>query len=203
MNSPTQICNMALSRLGSKNTVNSITDPTIPEERVCAIWYDPCRQNVLKKLMPNCALARKVVAKLSDAPAFGYAYAYQYPGDCLKVLGIGDIQDKENNYAVEGNMILTDENYEDGMNLRYVKDLTDVSKFSVEVCMAISAELMEKISMQITQDAEKLKAANAFIKIDQSNASALNGQENRPVRINRSLFKMARQYDNPSTFNKR
>jgi len=203
MNSATQICNMALSRLGSKETVNSITDPTKAEERICAVWYDPCRQSVLKKLMPNCALARKIVAKLSFTPAFGYAYAYQYPIDCLKVLGIGAIQDKENNYAVEGNMILTDEDYEDGMELRYIKDLTDVSKMPVEVCIAISAEMMEKIALQITQDAEKLKAANAFIKIDQGSASALNGQENRPVRINRSLFKLARQYDNPSTFNKR
>lgn len=203
MNSSTQICNMALSRLGNRVTVNSITDPTVPEERICAIWYDPCRQSVLKRLMPNCALERKVVAKLSVTPAFGYAYAYQYPSDCLKVLGVGDVQDKENNYAVEGSMILTDEDYEDGMNLRYIKDLTDVSKMTVEVCLAISAEMMEKIALQVTQDAEKLKAANAFIKIDMGSASALNGQENRPVRINRSLFKLARQYDDPRTFNKR
>jgi len=203
MNAPEQICNLALSRLGCKNTVSSISDPKSPEERLCKIWYDSCRQIALKKLAPNCALGRKIVPKLSTAPVFGYAYAYQCPTDCLKVLGIGDIQDKENNYAVEEGKILTDEDYENGMNLRYVKNLTDVSKFSIEVILAISAEMAEKMALPLAQDEKKLELGDALIRRDENTASALNGQENRPIRINKSKFKQARTYDSPSTFNKR
>ena len=204
MNVPEQICNMTLSRLGNKNTVSSISDPKTPEDRIFAIWYDPCRQIVLKKLMPNFALGRKVVAMLSTVPAFGYAYAYQEPVDCLKVLGIGDVQDKENNYSVENGQILTDEEYADGMNLRYVKDETDVTKFTIEFIMTLVSEMADKISLQITQNPQLLTAMNALIKIDQLMASALNGQENTPVRKNVSKFKLAKLgADNPSLYNKK
>ena len=203
MNVKTQICGLALSRLGNRNSIADIDAPTTPEERVCALWYDICRQTTLKKLMPNFALGRKVIAKLTTTPEFGYAYEYEYPTDCLKVLGIGEVQEKENNYSVEGRKILTDEDYEDGMELRYIKDETDVSKFSPEFIIALSCELSEKISLQITQDPEKLTAFNTLKKSDSSEASALNGQENRPVRINTSKFKQARTVDNPRGYNKK
>lgn len=198
-----QICNLALSRLGNRDSVNNIDTPSTPFERAFAIWYDVCRQFMLKKLMPNFALTRDVVAAIDETPAFGYAYVYQYPKDCLKVLGVGNVQDKQNNYSVEGNKIYTDEVYEDGMELRYVKDETDVTKFSSEFIMALSAELAEKVSLQITQDGDKLTAMNVLKKSDQSEASALNGQENRPIRINRSKFRQARIVDNPENFNKK
>lgn len=203
MNSPEQICNLAYSRLGGKESINSLDNPQTAVERVFAIWYDICRQFMLKKLMPNFALGRKVVAQLDEAPAFGYAYAYEYPKDCLKLLGIGEVQDKENNYSVEGNQILTDEEYDAGMEVRYIKDETDVTKFSAEFIMALSAELGEKVSLQLTQDPDKLTALNTLKRSDQAEASALNGQENRPIRINRSKFKQARTADNPENFNKR
>jgi len=203
MNSPEQICNLAYSRLGGKESINSLDNPQTAVERVFAIWYDICRQFMLKKLMPNFALGRKVVAQLEETPAFGYAYAYEYPKDCLKLLGIGEVQDKENNYSVEGNQILTDEEYDEGMEVRYIKDETDVTKFSAEFIMALSAELGEKVSLQLTQDPDKLTALNTLKRSDQAEASALNGQENRPIRINRSKFKQARTADNPENFNKR
>ncbi len=201
--SKVEVCNLALSRLGNRDNVANIDAPSTPFERAFAIWYDVCRQFMLKKLMPNFALGRDVIALLDETPSFGYTYVYQYPKDCLKVLGFGDVQDKENVYSIEGNRILTDEYYEDGLPLRYIKDITDVSQFSPEFVMALSAELAEKVSLQITQDAEKLTAMNTLKKLDQSEASALNGQENRPVRINRSKFKQARTSDNPENFNKK
>jgi len=203
MNSPEQICNLAYSRLGGKESINSLDNPQTAVERVFAIWYDICRQFMLKKLMPNFALGRKVVAQLDETPAFGYSYAYEYPKDCLKVLGIGEIQDKENNYSVEGNKILTDEEYDDGMEVRYIIDEIDVTKFSPEFIMALSAELGEKVSLQLTQDPDKLTALNTLKKSDQSEASALNGQENRPIRINNSKFKQARTTDNPQNYTKK
>lgn len=203
MNSSVEICNLSLSRLGNKGSVEDIDNPTTPVERVFATWYNICRQFMLKKLMPNFALKRDVIAALVETPPFGYTYVYALPKDCLKPLGIGEIQEKENNYSVEGNKLYTDEYYEDGLPLRYVKDETDVSKFSSDFIMAFSAELAEKASLQITQDVEKLTAMNTLKKSDQSEASALNGQENRPIRINRSRFKEARTSDNPTGFNKR
>lgn len=207
-NSAEEICNLALSRIGSKNTIESIDEPNTAEERVFALWYDPCRQIALKKLAPNCALARKIIAVSSYTPEFGWSYAYEYPNDCLKVLGIGEVEEKENDYSVESDRstgkvyIFTDEEYSDGMNLRYVKDLTDVSKFSIELILAIVSELTDKIAITLTQDKETLKLANQLLSKDQNTASALNAQENRPVRINTSKFKQARHYTNPRTSTK-
>lgn len=203
MISKEQICNLSLSRLGNKSAVNDIDNPTTPIDRTFAIWYNICRQFMLKKLIPNFALARDIVAVSATAPVFGYAYAYPVPTDCLKVLGIGNVQDKENNYAVEGGSILTDESCANGMEVRYIKDVTDVTKFSSDFIMALSAELAEKTSLQITQDPDKLTAMNSLKKSDQNESTALNGQENRPIRINRSKFKQARTVDNPENFNKK
>lgn len=203
MDTPEKVCNMVMVRLGTKPEINSISDPKTDMEKVFAVWFHPCRQTVLKKLKPNFALDRKVIAQSSVAPAFGYAYAYQKPTLCLEVCGIGDVQDKKNNYSVEGEYIFTDEDYEDGMELRYVKDITDISKFTIDCILALISELMDKLSLAITQDPKMLQIANGLIKNDNSSASALNAQENPPVRKNVSKFKLAKFYDNPTLTNKK
>ena len=88
--------------------------------------------------MPNFAIARKRVARIVETPPYPFGYSYEYPSDCLKVLGIGAVEDKRNNYTVENNRIYTDVLYEDGLPLRYIKDFTDVSLMSPEFKIGFS-----------------------------------------------------------------
>lgn len=202
-NSSADICNMAVSSLGNYGTINDIDTPTNDKERACAIWYDVCRQFVLKMLMPNFALARELVAQLSETPAFGFAYAYEYPSYALKVLGVGNIEDKENNYVIEtistgAQAIFHDTDYDEGMELRFIRDITDISRWSPEAKILFSQYLAAYTCLPITQDVAKANKLMAALPAQISSASSLNAQENRPIRISNSRFKASRFADNPN-----
>jgi len=196
INSDADLCNMALGHLGNYGTISNIQTPTNDKEITFALWYDISRQTFLKMTMPNFALARKIVSRKIMAAPFGadlgYQYAYEYPNDCLKVLGIGEVMDKENNYAIEGRCIWTDELYETGLPVRYIKDITDVTIMSPEFKMAFSVFLASNAAMDITQDATKASAMLKMLPEKLASLSALNAQENMPIRISHSRFKEAR-----------
>lgn len=196
INSKSDICNMALGHLGNYGTVDDIDTPTNDKETTFSLWYDISRQTFLKMTMPNFALARRVVARKVVAPPFGadlgYQYAYEYPNDCLKVLGIGEVMEKENNYAIEGRYIWTDELYESGLPIRYIKDFTDVTLMSPEFKMAFSVFLASNVAMDITQDATKANTMMKMLPDKMASLTALNAQENMPIRISHSRFKEAR-----------
>lgn len=203
INSKSELCNLSLSRLGNYNSISDIDTPKTQLEQVFALWYDVARQAFLKMTMPNFAIARKTVARLDDAPAFGYAYAYEYPVDCLRVLGIGNIDEKMNNYSVEGNAIQTDVLHDDGLPLRYVANITDVTKMTPEFILAFSWYLASCVALEITQDMSKVSLIEQILPSKIMALSGINAQENMPVRMSRSLFKQARYVDNPTNVDKK
>jgi hypothetical protein len=190
------ICNMSLGHLGNFGTIQNIDTPSNDKEITFALWYDISRQTMLKLLMPNFALARKVVAQVVIPAPFGvdqgYQQAYEYPADCLKVLGIGEVKDKENNYAIEGNLIWTDQAYPNGLPLRYIKDIEDVTMMSPEFKMTFSLFLASNACMDITQDANKAKLLLQMLPEKISTLSGLNAQENMPIRKSVSRFRQSR-----------
>ena len=196
INSKSDICNMALGHLGNYGTVDDIDTPTNDKEITFALWYDISRQTFLKMTMPNFALDRRVVSRRIITPPFGtdlgYQYAYEYPNDCLKVLGIGEIMEKENNYTVEGRNIWVEDIYENGLPIRFIADITDVTLMSPEFKMAFSVFLASNAAMDITQDASKAQTMLKMLPDKMASLTALNAQENMPIRISRSRFKEAR-----------
>lgn len=203
VSSKNEICNMALSLQGNYGTVTDIDAPRNDKEKAYAKWYDTCLDMALKLVMPNFALAREIVAKDVSTPAFGYAYNYAKPTNCLKVLGIGNIDEKENNYAVEGSWIMSDEDYDDGMEVRYIKRITDVAAYTSEFVLIFAKHLAAYTAMEVTQDASKAKLFMDSLTAEMSIASGMNAQENRPIRLSNSRFKGARYVDNPTYSNKK
>lgn len=202
--SKNELCNLAVGRLGNYGTINDIDQPKTDKEIVCALWYDISRQAFLKMAMPNFAIARKRVSQVSGITVpYPFAYAYEYPSDCLKVLGIGAVEDKKNDYTVEGNRIYTDVLYEDGLPLRYIKDITDVTAMSPEFKIGFSWYMAGNIALEITQDLNKVKLIEQLLPQKLSELSGLNAQENRPIRISNSRFKQARISGRATDDNKR
>lgn len=201
--SKVELCNMALSHLGNYGTVEDIDTPTSEKEIVFALWYDISRETFLKMTMPNFALARKRVAQVVETPPYPFGYSYEYPDDCLKVLGIGKIEDKVNDYTVENNRIYTDVLYSDGLPLRYIKSVSDVSAMSSDFKVAFSWFLASHVVMDITQDSGKATMIERMLPEKMSTMSGLNAQENKPIRISRSRFKSARHTGFPTEYNKR
>lgn len=192
INSKVQLCNMTLSHLGNYGTIDDIDAPVSDKEIIFSLWYDIARQTFLKMTMPNFSLARKNVAQLAITPPSPFGYAYEYPKDCLKLLGIGNVEDKENNYSVESNMILTDVLYEGGAPIRYIKDVVDVTEMSPEFKVGFSWYLSDIVCLDITQDLSRAQQISQMLPEKMSTLSGLNAQENKPIRISHSRFKQAR-----------
>jgi hypothetical protein len=208
MSSKNDICNMSLSSMGNYGTVSDIDTPTDDKERAFAVWYDVCRQFVLKQLMPNFALAKDTTAQLAEVPPFGYAYYYAYPQNALKILGVGNVEDKENNYNIERTpqgvkAIGHDYDYTEGMPIRFIIDVEDINSWSVEAKILLSQYLAAYTCMQITNDAAKAKKLKDELPAEISSASGLNAQENVPIRISNSRFKAARFNNNPNFTSKK
>ena len=199
INSKVDICNMALTHLGNKNSVNNIDTPTTEIEKIFAAWYEITIQVALKQMMPNFAVSRGNLAQVVYTAPFGFTNAYLYPADALKILGIGDIQDTEVDYTIEGGRILTDIEYTDGLPVRYIKDVQDVSSWSPEFKIGASWLLANNVALEITQDEGKSAAIEGRLPIIMASIGALNSQENKPIRISNSNFKAARLSPNPRT----
>lgn len=201
------ICNLALSNLGNDSTIDSIATPITSKELTFAQRYDLCRQTLLKTVMPNFALARIVVAQKVTTPPFGYGFYYEYPNRCLKILGIGEVPDKENDYSIEndglGLVIMTDADEEDGLQVRYILDVTDVTQMSPEFKTLFGWQLAADVCMDVTQNASLAKALADSMPGRYSALSGLNAQENRPIRISRSKFAAARYSYFPNATGKR
>lgn len=195
--SKVQICNMALSHMGNYGSVNDIETPKDSKESTFALWYDVTRQAALRLAIPNFAMARRVVSKKATSPAFGYAYAYEYPSDCLKVLGFGDADANPDSYSVERGSdgfteIQIDEDYPDGLELRYIADVEDVSSMTSDFKILLSYMLASNTALPITQKQTIKDKIDASLPSKISQLSGINAQENPPVRVSKSNFRAAR-----------
>ena len=181
---------MALGFLGNYETISSLESPVSDKEIVFSLWYDVSRQALLKEVKPNFACKRKYVASvdISIPDEFGYQAAYEYPSDCLKVLGLGDIDEKYNDYTVEAGYIYTDETYENGLPLRYIADVEIVTEFTPEFKILLAMYLAANTGLQITQDPNKAKMAFELYSANKISVASLSTQENKPVRIENSKF---------------
>jgi len=206
-NTKSSVCNMALRRLGDYAGVSDIDTPTTDIEKIFSEVWDLIRQKTLKALIPSFATARKVVSAHTETPAFGWSTAYEYPDDCLKLLGIGEVEEKENNYAIEQlpsgkKAIMTEEDGTSGINIRYIKDETDVSKFTSDFITLMSWELAYATCMAITKDLERLTYMEQILPRKRSEMGAVDSQENRPIRISHSKFYKGRSTFNPTNHTK-
>lgn len=208
MSTKVNACNLALSRLGNYDSIEDIDTPQKPTEIVFAKWWNHARRMALKEIMPHFAMSRRILAPDATAPAFGYGKKFEYPSDCLRVLGFGEVRYKANTYAVEEGFILTDDYDTDAdgnvsLSLRFIKDISDVSKFTPEFVEELTWFLAYTCNMEITQDGEKQVYLEKIINQKKATAGAISSQENPPIRVNISKFREARRTYDPQTSTKK
>jgi len=143
----TTICNLALGKLGAAK-ITSLSE-TSPEAMACSLHYEQTRDEILRSHRWNFAIVRAEFSRLSAAPAFGWAYQYQLPVDCLRVLQVNGYAETEqvDNWEIEGGKLLTDE---DSVQAKYISRVTDVSLFDPLFIEALSLKLGAKICVPLT-----------------------------------------------------
>jgi len=141
----TSICNDALLEIGAERIV-SLSD-TSKRALICNEQYEKLRDYVLTCHPWVFSIKRAELAQLVSTPEFGYAYQYQLPSDCLRVLKT----DEGEEYKVEGVYLLTDATT---AFIQYISRVTDASKYSPNFAMALSKFLAANICYPITQSRE-------------------------------------------------
>jgi len=137
------VWNQALARLGQTEMVNP--DDNSPGAVLCRLHYEAALDDVLRLHHFNCALARAELARLADAPVFGWSYAYALPSDYIAILSMDNPAIK---YKIEGNSLLTNA---EAARIIYTRRLTDESKWSPGLRQCVVLLLAARIEPRLTQ----------------------------------------------------
>lgn len=148
MLSQTQIANGALIALGVPR-IASISDSSKAAQLLNDRW-DPVRLSLLRNFPWSFAKTRATLATLVTTPAFTYSNQFQLPADCLRLIEVVDVDD----YVVEDGMILCNES---SLDVRYIKNVTDTSKFDPLFCEALSMALALSVCTALTNSNSQLE----------------------------------------------
>lgn len=121
----TAIFNKAIVLLGSRESLHS-PDEEIPSAQSLSALWDIARRSALVLHPWNFAVAREKLQRDSKAPAFGYAYRYQRPPDCLRWLPWDTDDPFYFEGEEEGDFFLTDA---PEVYLRYIGDHDELAKW--------------------------------------------------------------------------
>lgn len=136
------IANIALTNLGEAKIV-SMTENS-ERARLCNLRFPDVRDMVLRQHPWNCTIARAVLSRLAESPAWGFLYQYQLPADLLRVLSIYDLT---RTYKIEGGKLLTDAT---DVKLKYQKRIDDMTLLDASLVNVLGLRLAWELAEPLT-----------------------------------------------------
>jgi hypothetical protein len=194
-----EICNLALSRLGQTNPIESLEDPEGKLEILCAQHYPMTRRRLLRG--PRVYGFAKRLATLTVSgtvvPPFGFNKAFRLPNDYLRLLTPGEIPSNgpipPRLYDVVDGHIYTDEVDGATLKLYYIFDQVLVAKWDALFVNLMRLELARDMAYAFTLKTSMVDALNEELRDVRLEAGAVAGQEKPPVRVSRSKWLAARR----------
>lgn len=156
MASSIEICNNALILIGQEPVIT--LDDTSKQARLCKRLYTSTLEALLRQYPWTFAIKRVILSRDVETPAFGKAYQFTLPSDCLRIVNIF-VSDNDHDYisddeyTVEGNKILTD--YET-IYLRYVGKIDSAGLFDSQFCQCLAYKLARIMCQALTADQDLL-----------------------------------------------
>lgn len=176
MTTGVSICSNALLMLGAQ-TINSFDDAnSIDRAKLCANLYPTTRDKVLRSHPWNCAIKRILLAPDASPPAFGWAYQFQLPTDCLRVLEV-DVGGAQADYLIEGRSILADEA---SVGLRYVFANNVENTWDSLLVEIVTLAMAARLAYPVTQSAAMEQSRMQELEMAMRRARAVDGQEDPP-----------------------
>jgi hypothetical protein len=126
--SNTEICNMALDKLGAAR-INDLDTDKSPQAIKCRTHFEQTRDALVESHTWRFATGREKLSQDTVDPEFEYDNQFILPTDYLvqkNVWGENGPRDTPFSYSLEGDRLLTNEGE---INLRYIKRVTDPTKF--------------------------------------------------------------------------
>lgn len=189
MASEVSICNNALIQVGAEDTLISLDDDT-KEGRLCKAMYETARDEVLTRFSWNSARRQAQLAALTETPIYGYAYAFQLPADCLRVIKIGVPESSARAYVDDGvysygswepvdwerqgRKVLSNVS---PLYITYLAKITDPNEYDPALRDAIAAYLAAKIAYNLTGSRTKEETMKQWFREVIDEAMATNSLE--------------------------
>jgi len=157
MQSAVEAVNNALIFLGQP-PIQSLTQSTPPAAVFAASLYNSTLDEVLRAHPWNFAIDRVELPPLATAPAYGYQFAFQRPGDWLRTL-----ETSATDFRHEGKRILANVS---SLQLRYVRRETDLTVWDSLACAALARSLASKLAYPLTKSTSLQEAQwNMFVAV--------------------------------------
>ncbi|MBO6784456.1 MAG: hypothetical protein JJ899_14470 [Alphaproteobacteria bacterium] len=173
------IVNAALIRLG-ETTLTALSDETKPARLANAIYAD-VRDAVTRAHPWNFALARAELTANASAPTWGYANAYDLPGDpdhCLRVLTVDGEDEISGRWTVEGRQILS--NLSSPIRIVYLRRISDPDDTDPLFREALSARLARELAEPLGKSTSLQQAMGELYEAMLREARSAVGQEGTP-----------------------
>lgn len=179
--SAVSICSNALLQLGDES-IDSFSQDNA-RTKLCVNMFSQKRDRVLRAHPWNCAIKRVVLSPDVDEPEFGWAYKFPIPGDCLRVLSVGDPENGYDDYELESGYILMDSNV---CNLRYIWRNEEPAEWDSLLVDAMTQVMVAALTYPITKSTAKQATEEEIVKRILKEARAVDGQENPPETLGES-----------------
>lgn len=150
--SEVSVANDCLIRLGSE-PISALSQECKRAKALNAVW-DQTRDAELRRYHWKFAIKRALLSPTSTTPEFEYDYEYDLPADCIKVIGISDDIDEDENaddlpFSVEGDKKLRCDESE--IYLKYIFRQDDPASWDSCFAEAFALRLAMKIGYALTQ----------------------------------------------------
>lgn len=179
----TQICNLALGRIGAQGIMDIGDD--LKGAKACRNAFEATVREVASLGDWRCLKKRATFAKLATAPAFEWAYQYQLPADFISLVELNGVEyhgQPSDDWEVEGKVLLTDAEEAKVTYIAYVEDCTAWDSLFTDAVVVL---LASKISVPMRQDEGMAQALKEeFLRSALPKARTKNGNNRRRLRFN-------------------
>lgn len=157
MASEVSICNQALGWLGA-SLITSLDDNTT-QARLCRDNFATLRDSTLEDAEWTFAVGRDELTEDPEPPVWGWTHRYKIPNDVILVVGAqknpSALKPVPIEFVREGDYLLA--NHAETLYVRYVKRVTDVSKFPPGFSQCFAARLAADICIPLTRNPKLLE----------------------------------------------
>lgn len=176
----TTICNLALAKIGDQS-ITSLDDNTL-ESRFCKLYYPVVLAECLMLNTWNFATKLANLSQLSDAPLFDWSYAFQLPADFARITKFNsfDVNDRIANYEINGNTLLSDEEY---ASIAYISSNPDPSTFTPSFVDVLSIKLASELSKPVSGSLDLKNQLLQQFRIAIAEAGRTDANSTRPRKI--------------------
>lgn len=195
--SETNLCNMALARLGAKRITDYAADTSV-EAIQCRTHYEQARDSLLRAFAWRFATARATLSEDTSAPAFGFEHQYILPTDFFRLISVyedyvrpDDVTD--DSFAIEGNLILSDDTT---MKIKYIRKVTEPSEFDPLFAEVLVLSLALSMVMPLSQDKTLRREIQDELRELLSRVRVIDRQETNTIgSVERGSWAASRQGD--------